>query len=72
MSVPTSMATPEPVILLARDPDPCLQFAQCDGGNVQTVVWNRLDPSNDRAVRSWPPQFRDHVGVEQIHSFKLW
>ena len=54
-------------ILIARDLDAGLNLRQRDGGQMKIGVGDRPKPGNHAAVRARLSQFRDDVGVEQVH-----
>jgi hypothetical protein len=59
---------------VSRDLDAGLQFADRDGGQVKVRIGNGPKPGENGAMRSGPPQFGNHIGVEQIHrrSAEAW
>ena len=55
-------------ILLARDFDTGLDFADGDGGEVELIGRHTLHPVKDGRMRRGAAEFGDDVGVEKVHA----
>jgi hypothetical protein len=48
--------------------DTLLQLAKGHRRDIEILVGNGTQPSNDGAMRTWTPEFGNDVGVEKIHA----